>query len=271
MSDVGQISSQGNNLRTTVDKGLWSWKSRGRLRRLRRLVVSAFLKEFRDVYPCDCIHLRRTGKVQDFWMQKLSPQSDVLSKSKQCKNRFRYVCKCVTKHMRSICLCLCIRIYTACTCTYNSDWQALDVCDSCKLSNMLWAFERQTQTILFVLGFRKIALPCCSFTSFTVLRWNGSSPKNARNVKRCEEVCRRSQLQAVRIAHDIGRICINWTEQHTSVDAWCVNDVLSVAGHEKPLEEEVLAAETCFANTTASNTFHWSMHLYFMLNPNIGS
>jgi len=29
-----------------------------------------------------------------------------------------------------------------------------------------------------------------------------------------------------------------------------------VAGHEKPLEEEVLAAETCFANTTASNTFH---------------
>ena len=148
--------------------------------------------------------------------------------------------------MRSICLCLCIRIYTACTCTYNSDWQALDVCDSCKLSNMLWAFERQPQTILFVLGFRKIALPCCSFTSFTVLRWNGSSPKNARNVKRCEEVCRRLQLQAVRIAHDIGRICINWTEQHTSVDAWCVNDVLSVAGHEKPLEEEVLAAETCF-------------------------
>ena len=270
MSDVGQISSQGNNLRTTVDKGLWSWKSRGRLRRLRRLVVSAFLKEFRDVYPCDCIHLRRTGKVQDFWMQKLSPQSDVLSKSKQCKNCFRYVCKCVTKHMRSICLCLCIRIYTACTCTYNSDWQALDVCDSCKLSNMLWAFERQPQTILFVLGFRKIALPCCSFTSFTVLRWNGSSPKNARNVKRCEEVCRRLQLQAVRIAHDIGRICINWTEQHTSVDAWCVNDVLWQV-MKSHLKKRFLLLKPVFANTTASNTFHWSMHLYFMLNPNIGS
>ena len=27
-----------------------------------------------------------------------------------------------------------------------------------------------------------------------------------------------------------------------------MHDLLSVAGHEKPLEEEVLAAETCFAN-----------------------
>ena len=65
----------------------------------------------------------KTNRVQDFW-KKLSPQSDVLSKSKQCKNRFRYVCKCVTKHMRSICLChsmsmhiyIYIYIYTACTC-----------------------------------------------------------------------------------------------------------------------------------------------------------
>ena len=31
-----------------------------------------------------------------------------------------------------------------------------------------------------------------------------------------------------------------------------MHDLLSVAGHEKPLEEEVLAAETAFVKTVAS-------------------